>query len=349
MLVFSWLAPQEKSADTPFECCLILEYNDESRVDVIDINDIKNDSKTWLDLVHKRRPLDNGDKSSKKSNNKNSLFLSYLIDTDLLLKEKPRLAHIYLWASTSARDEKIHLETVYPFSQLIPTSSLNLNKIFIQVYPILSDAQSSQKYHEIENQRIDSEGFIALLALIQEQPKKIIVTESPIPTKQSLIAKQPVMIKELITESESNQDASDDFNLEILDQKEEDVVWGIFSKQDLSDLVEGFYDWQRVHGKNTLIARLPTDLSEKISKHFDIVFWTSGQGISNMVVDNRPPRHTMVIGIIKTSGSDKEHISHGIGYCIQRPTSLDKMWTHQQWHRLECSDNEILTVTPIIL
>ena len=347
MLVFSWLATQEKSADTPFECCLILEYNDESRVDVIDINDIKNDSKTWLDLVHKRRPIDNNDNSNRRSNSKNSLFLSYLIDTDLLLKEKPRLAHIYLWASTSARDEKIHLETVYPFSQLIPTSSLNLNKIFIQVYPILSDDKSSQRYYEIENHRIDSEGFKELLALIQEQPEKIIVTESPISTKQSIIAKQPVIIEEPTTESDSNQNASNDFNLEILDQKEEDVVWGIFSKQDLSDLVEGFYDWQRVHGKNTLIARLPTDLSEKISKHFDIVFWTSGQGISNMVVDNRPPRHTMVVSVIKNS--DNNSSNYGIGYCIQRPTSLDKVWTHQQWHRLECSDNKILTVTPITL
>lgn len=347
MLVFSWLVTQEKSDDAPFECCLILEYNDESRVDVIDINDIKNDSKTWLDLVHKRRPIDNNDNSNRRSNSKNSLFLSYLIDTDLLLKEKPRLAHIYLWASTSARDEKIHLETVYPFSQLIPTSSLNLNKIFIQVYPILSDDKSSQRYYEIENHRIDSEGFKELLALIQEQPEKIIVTESPISTKQSIIAKQPVIIEEPTTESDSNQNASNDFNLEILDQKEEDVVWGIFSKQDLSDLVEGFYDWQRVHGKNTLIARLPTDLSEKISKHFDIVFWTSGQGISNMVVDNRPPRHTMVVSVIKNS--DNNSSNYGIGYCIQRPTSLDKVWTHQQWHRLECSDNKILTVTPITL
>lgn len=347
MLVFSWLSTQEKSADAPFECRLILEYNDESQVDVIDINDIKNDSKIWLNLVHKRRPFDNDDKSSKKSNNKNSLFLSYLIDTDLLLKQNPRLAHIYLWASTSARDEKIHFETVYPFSQLIPTSSLNLNKIFIQVYPILSDAQSSQRYHEIENQRIDTEGFSALLALIQRQPEKLTLTEQTV-IQESIITKEPVIIKELIIESDSNQDASNDFTLEILDQKEEDVVWGIFSKQDLNDLVEGFYDWQRVHGKNTLIARLPQDLSDKINEDFDIVFWTSGQGISNMVVDNRPPRHTMVIGIIKTSVSDKEHISHGIGYCIQRPTSLDKVWTHQHWHRLECSDNEILNVTPII-
>lgn len=345
MLVFSWLSTQEKSADAPFECRLILEYNDESRVDVIDINDIKNDSKTWLDLVHKRRPFDNNDNSNRRSNNKNSLFLSYLIDTDLLLKEKPRLAHIYLWASTSARDEKIHLETIYPFSHMTPTSSLNLNKIFIQVHPILSDAQSSQRYHEIENQRIDSEGFKELLAFIQRQPEKIIVTEQ-IVTQESIIAKQPVIIKELIIESDVNQDDSDDFSLEILDQKEEDVVWGIFSKQDLSDLVEGFYDWQRVHGKNTLIARLPQDLSDKISEHFDIVFWTSGQGISNMVVDNRPPRHTMVVSIIKNSDKNSSH--YGIGYCIQRPTSLDKVWTHQQWHRLECSDNEILNVTPII-
>ena len=350
MLVFSWLSAQKELGNNSFECKLILEYKNSAQNELVDINNMANNSKTWLDLVYKECAYsDKGGKSVDKI----SLFLSCLIDVDILFKEKLGLARIYLWASTATKD-KVYLETVYPLSKLPPPPSSNLDKVFVQIYPVLSDDKLSNRYYEIENKRIDSEGFTELLKIIQGQSEQAVINKKSASIKQSKVTKKPIAIpevtavKEPIIEAESSQDiysvanSSDGIGLEILGTENADVIWGIFSKQDLDDLVEGFKDWERVHGKNTLLARLPKSLADKIGGEFDIVFWTSGQGISNMVVDNRPPRHTMVMGLVKSA---TDNISHGIGYCIQRPTSLDKIWTHQKWHALKCQNNEISEVT----
>lgn len=337
-----------------FECKLILEYKNSAQNEFVDIDNLANNSKNWLDLVYKECIY------SDKSVNKVSLFLSCLIDVDILFKEKIGLARIYLWASTAPK-YKVHLETVYPLSKLLPAPSSNLDKVFVQIYPVLSDDEFSERYYDIENQRIDSEGFTELFEMIQEPSEKVIAITESTSIKRSKATKKPTPAQDIkvikkskvpqevtatqlpIAKAKSNQNkfsTDNGLDLEIVD----DVVWGIFSKQDLDDLVEGFKDWERVHGKNTLVARLPKGLADKIDDDFDVVFWTSGQGISNMVVDNRPPRHTMVMGLVKTAVND---IGHGIGYCIQRPTSLDKIWTHQKWHALECQNNDILKVTAV--
>ena len=314
MWVLWQLSTQKKLDDNNFECSLILESSDCSPLEVIDVNVAEVSEKTWLRLVRKEAPFDSVSDIEAAIENKSSLYLTGFIDIEALTIRRPKLAYIYLWESASARNEKVHLETIYPLSNLTPLPSLNLNKVFLQIYPILSDNKLPQRYNEIEDKRVDSQGIEELLELIRSQ------LENPI--------------------ADCEVDL-DNFNLEMLDSNDVNSVWRIFSKQDLEDLVEGFNDWQRVHGKNTLIARLPKRLVEKLSGEFSIVFWTSGQGISNMIVDDKPPRHTMVLGITNRSGDQ------GIGYCIQRPTSLDKMWTHQKWHSLECSNSEILKVEPV--
>ncbi|KAA0926903.1 hypothetical protein FQ082_07125 [Psychrobacter sp. ANT_H56B] len=321
MWVLWRLSTQQNLENNSFECSLVLESSDGSPLEVIDINIAEVHAKSWLRLVRQEAPFDIISDIDIPIKNNLSLFLSGFIDVEALIKLKPDLAYIYLWAS--AKHEKIYLETLYPLSKLNEKAeSRDFSKNCIQIYP----ETPSQKYVDLEDQILEAKDLSHLLTIIQHQVEEVTVV------------KELEITEEIITESEVDQNS---FDIEMLDSNDVDSVWGIFAKQDLDDLVEGFNDWQRVHGKNTLIARLPKRLSNKLDGEFNVVFWTSGQGISNMIVDDKPPRHTMVLGITNRSGDQ------GIGYCIQRPTSLDKMWTHQKWHSLECSNSEILRVEPV--
>ena len=321
MWVLWRLSTQQNLENNSFECSLVLESSDGSPLEVIDINIAEVHAKSWLRLVRQEAPFDIISDIDIPIKNNLSLFLSGFIDVEALIKLKPDLAYIYLWAS--AKHEKIYLETLYPLSKLNEKAeSRDFSKNCIQIYP----ETPSQKYVDLEDQILEAKDLSHLLTIIQHQVEEVTVV------------KELEITEEIITESEVDQNS---FDIEMLDSNDVDSVWGIFAKQDLDDLVEGFNDWQRVHGKNTLIARLPKRLSNKLDGEFNVVFWTSGQGISNMIVDDKPPRHTMVLGITNRPGDQ------GIGYCIQRPTSLDKMWTHQKWHSLECSNSEILRVEPV--
>ena len=321
MWVLWRLSTQQNLENNSFECSLVLESSDGSPLEVIDINIAEVHAKSWLRLVRQEAPFDIISDIDIPIKNNLSLFLSGFIDVEALIKLKPDLAYIYLWAS--AKHEKIYLETLYPLSKLNEKAeSRDFSKNCIQIYP----KTPSQKYVDLEDQILEAKDLSHLLTIIQHQVKEVTVV------------KELEITEEIITESEVDQNS---FDIEMLDSNDVDSVWGIFAKQDLDNLVEGFNDWQRVHGKNTLIARLPKRLSNKLDGEFNVVFWTSGQGISNMIIDDKPPRHTMVLGITNRSGDQS------IGYCIQRPTSLDKMWTHQKWHSLECSNSEILRVEPV--
>ncbi|MDE4456166.1 hypothetical protein [Psychrobacter sp. DAB_AL62B] len=321
MWVLWRLSTQQNLDDNNFEFSLVLESSDCSTLETINIDFAEAYAKSWLRLVRKEAPFDIISDIDIPIKNNLSLFLSGFIDVEALINRKPDLAYIYLWAS--AKHEKIYLETLYPLSKLNEKAeSRDFSKNCIQIYP----RTPSQKYVDLEDQMLEAKDLSHLLKIIQHQVEEVIA------------AKELEITKELITESEVDQNS---FDIEISDSSDVDSVWGMFSKQDLEDLVEGFNDWQRVHGKNTLIARLPKRLANKLDGEFNVVFWTSGQGISNMIVDDKPPRHTMVLGITNRSGDQS------IGYCIQRPTSLDKMWTHQKWHSLECSNSEILRVEPV--
>ena len=321
MWVLWRLSTQQNLENNSFECSLVLESSDGSPLEVIDINIAEVHAKSWLRLVRQEAPFDIISDIDIPIKNNLSLFLSGFIDVEALIKLKPDLAYIYLWAS--AKHEKIYLETLYPLSKLNEKAeSRDFSKNCIQIYP----ETPSQKYVDLEDQILEAKDLSHLLTIIQHQVEEVTVV------------KELEITEEIITESEVDQNS---FDIEMLDSNDVDSVWGIFAKQDLDNLVEGFNDWQRVHGKNTLIARLPKRLSNKLDGEFNVVFWTSGQGISNMIVDDKPPRHTMVLGITNRSGDQS------IGYCIQRPTSLDKMWTHQKWHSLEYSNSEILKVEPV--
>lgn len=346
------LSTQEKLDENNFECCLVLEYRDNLPAKCIDINALENHNQKWLNLVRKEFPFNNLSDNDLPIKDNLSLFISCFINVYVLLEEQPKLAYIYLL--TSAKKEQIYLETVYPLSQLKEIEPRNLNKIFVQMYPKIP----SERYVELEDKGWDSEGWSGLLALIQGQSEKAVATKELTSIKRSKSPKKLRPAQDIkainklratqqpITKAKSSQNISstdDSPDIELLETAD-DVIWGIFSKQDLDDLVEGFKDWERVHGKNTLIARLPKSLADKIGNGFDILFWTSGQGVSDMILDNRPPRHTMVVSLVKTNTAG---ISHGIGYCLQRPTSLDKIWTHQKWHTIECQNNEVLKVKAV--
>ena len=361
MCVLWQLSGQKKLDNNNFECFLILEHKDRKLVDVIDINTLDNSEENWLRLIREEEPFRGFSEFDVPIKYNLSLFISCFMDFKTLQQLQPKLKCIYLWIA--ARHEEVGLEMVYPLSDLKDVESRASNKIFVQIYPKIP----SQKYIDLEDDLAEFEIFQDLLERIQGQSEKAVIIEESTPikkpkvtkkptsdqdikvVKKSIVAQEATAAKEPIVETKNSQDSScaadspDGTGIEILGTEDADVIWGILSKQDLEDLVEGFYDWQRVHGKNTLLARLPKSLVNKIDNKFKIVCWTSGQGISNMIVDSRPPRHTMVLGIINIS--DKKDSNHGIGYCIQRPTSLDKMWTHQKWHNLKCNSNEILEVT----
>ena len=309
-LLWQLLSNQKKLVDNNFEYCLILEYKDKPAIDInINIRAPDEEHNPWLRIMHtvtkaSRKHADN------TIQDKTTLRLSGFIDLDKLLQLEPSLSHIYLWTSTSLKREYIYLETLcFEANNSLEKQklrTLNANKNFVELYPISSKDQPSERYSQIEDQRIDSEGFQDLLALIRGD-------------KEDFVDDTAINSNSLVVANKNN-------------------IQNVFSKKDLKDLEEGFNEWQRVHGKNELIDKLPESLINKISTEFEIVFWTSGQGVSNMIKDNNPPRHTMVLSIVQKSSKN------GIGYCIQRPTSLDNVWTHKQWHKIKYSDSEILEV-----
>ena len=339
------LSAKEKLDDNHFECHLILEYKDRTALSV-DINALDNKEKDWLRLTRVKTPFKGFSESDIPIKYNLSLFTSCFMDFDALKQIKPRIKCVYLWIASI--NQEVGLELVYPLSDLKDVESRASNKIFVQLYPKIP----SQRYIDLEDDLEEIENFRDLLDRFKVKPKNAKVIEKAISIKQPEIPKKPIAVSKpnspkqpkIKAKTSQNKSITDNsYDLELLEIVD-DVIWGIFSKQDLDDLVEGFRDWERVHGKNTLIARLPKSLADKISNGFDILFWTSGQGVSNMVLDNRPPRHTMVLSLVNTNTAS---ISDGIGYCLQRPTSLDKTWTYQRWHTFECQKNEISKVVSV--
>lgn len=311
MWVLWRLSTQEKLDDNDFECRLILEYKDNTPAQCIDINTIKNSHKQWLNVLRQESPFGNLSDTDIPLKDNLSLFISGFINVYALLDAQPQLEFIYLL--TSATHEQIYLETLYPLSQLKDIELRNLNKIFVQLYPKIP----SERYEELEEQLIEAQSLTEALALIRGD-----------------IAEPP-------TAEVNAQPTADLQPLHSTEATEPYAIETIFSKQDLKELREGFHAWQRAHGKNEMVDRLPESLLEKMGEEYDIAFWTSGQGVSNMVRDHNPPRHTMVLSIIQKSNQQ------GLGYCIQRPTSLDRVWTHKRWHNITCSDSEILEVAAL--
>ncbi|MCG3873507.1 hypothetical protein [Psychrobacter sp. Ps7] len=306
MWVLWRLSTQEKLEDNTFECHLILEYRDHSPAQCIDINALENLNEKWLNVVRKESPFGNLSDTDIPMKDDLSLFISCFINVYALLEEQPQLECIYLL--TSETHEPIHLETLYPLSQLKDIETRNLNKIFVQLYPKIP----SERFEALEDPLIEAQSLTESLAIIRGDTAKA--------NAQAATDLQPPHSTE---------------------STEAYAIEKKFSKQDLKDLRDGFHAWQRAHGKNEMVDRLPESLLDKIGDEYDIAFWTSGQGVSNMVRDYNPPRHTMVFSIIQKSNQE------GLGYCIQRPTSLDRVWTHKRWHNIKCSDSEILEVSAL--
>lgn len=324
------LSTTEEIKSQNFEYNLILEDSD-GTLEVIDIQEASNQNLSWLVVSYERNPvdLDNIDVSIKCNL---SLLSSCFVNVKKLLQSRVRLAHIYFW--TIAKKEIISLEVLYLLSEIKNIVTKKEDKFFLQLYPQLP----SEKFEELEDNVSSIYSLKALLNLLDQMNKRKLKSKT-LDTKVEFIS------------NDRNSEALN-FNTDSIDQKSnlgnfkkmigaEDCIQKVFSKQDLKDLVDGFNDWQRAHGQNELVDKLPESLISKIGDTYQIAFWTSGQGVSNMIRDNNPPRHTMVLSIIQTSSQQ------GIGYCIQRPTSLDKVWTHKKWHDLKYSDDEILEVVAI--
>lgn len=345
------LSTTEKMRSQNFEYSLILEDSD-GTLEVIDIQEASNQNLSWLEVSYERDPvdLDNVDVLVKENL---TLLSSCFVNVRKLLESRVKLAYIYFW--TIAKQEIVYLEVLYPLSEIKNIVTKKEDKFFLQLYPQIP----SEKFETLEDGASSIRSLEDLLSLFKQQ------NEEQLKSKISNLQKDDADIKSsnldlsnvYLSDIELNFDidsTNDDSSLgmdlsnkksntsnEKLKLENQDCIQKIFSKQDLKDLVEGFNDWQRAHGKNELINKLPESLISKMGDTYQIAFWTSGQGVSNMIRDNNPPRHTMVLSIIQTSSQQ------GIGYCIQRPTSLDKVWTHKKWHDLKYSDGEILEVVAI--
>ena len=296
-LLWQLFSNQKKIPDQSFEYRLILEYEDKQPLDIeVSVAHDSNEYASWLSTAKEKAPFEDDRIPNKTCA---SLCVAGVIDLTRLLEKEPTLSNIYLWASTLAKREQIYVETkrfeVGRSLESAKTSSLNSNKNFIELYASSPQKHPSDRYEQIENQRIDSEGFYELLALMRK----------------------------------------DDENLEQQDPKKS------LSDEDFKSLVEGFNEWQRSRGRSELIDKLPDRLVDKIKDKYEIAFWSSGQGISNMIRDDNPPRHTMVLSINDKSSQE------GYGYCIRKPTSLDRVWTYQKWHKIKFIDNEIVEVSAL--
>ena len=312
------LSTLEKVESNAFAYQLILGFADQSPVCLVDIDRIDSNTQEWLRVV--------------RGNDSSPLVVSCFIDMHSLLKHNPQLAYIYLCATVDSGTLK--LQTLYPVSDIEEVETRELNKIFVQIYPKIP----SQEFEVLEDTWLDTEGLPELVTRIQAQTAESATVGGPMAIKEKPAAEMSRLILEPMAENHLEQDSN---NLEISEHQDENNVWSIFSAQDLEDLIEGFKDWQRVHGRNDLTDQIPASLVAKMGQRYSVAFWTSGQGVSNMVRDHNPPRHTILISLIQSEGE------HGIGYCIQRPTSLDRTWSHQKWHRLVFNDSEILQASLI--
>lgn len=340
------LSTTEKMRDQDFEYSLILE-DLEGNLEAIDIQKASNQNLSWLQVSYERDPvdLDNTDISTKYNL---SLLSCCFVNVKKLLESRGKLAHIYFW--TIAKQEMVYLEVLYPLSEIKNIVTQKKNKFFLQLYPQIP----SEKFEALEDGTSSVKSLKALLNLLDqhnEQQPKSKIFDSQKKDADTNFSSIDLSSIELNLDIDSTDDdvslnigfsnKKSNISNENFKRHNQDCIQEVFSKQDLKDLVEGFNDWQRAHGQNKLVDKLPESLISKMGNTYQIAFWTSGQGVSNMVRDDNPPRHTMVLSIIQISSQQ------GIGYCLQRPTSLDKIWQHKKWHDLKYSDTKIIEVSAI--
>ena len=340
------LSTTEEMKNQNFEYSLILE-DSEGTLEVIDIQKASNQNLSWIEVSYEQDPVDLSNVDVLVKENL-TLLSSCFINVKKLFESRLRLAHIYFW--TIAKQEMVYLEVLYPLSEIKNIVTQKKHEFFLQLYPQIP----SEKFEALEDGASNVNNLKDLLSLFkqqnEQQPKSKIfdLQKEDADTNFSNIDMSNI---ELNLDMDSKyddaslnigfSDKKSSKNDEKIKEENQNCIQKVFSKQDLKDLVDGFNDWQRAHGQNELVDKLPESLTSKMGNTYQIAFWTSGQGVSNMVRDDSPPRHTMVLGIIQKSSQQ------GVGYCIQRPTSLDKIWQHKKWHDLKYSDTEIIEVSAI--
>ncbi len=276
--------------------------------------------------------------------------ISGSLDIDKLLENDATISVVYLWSS-SIEQERSFLQKLYIKSNqpILLSSDLTFEPFegLAQIYPKTRAPNFSCIKKILENtsnlptdiippQDYDSDK--AIKYKYQALPESLSNLES---TKTESFKSEGSRIEDTQTKSLQKE-----YELELIDDEEiiptaKDSVWQVFSIRNVDSLLEGFQEWLKSAGRGSLEDRLPADFMDKMTDDYKIAFWTSGQGVSTMVPDLSPPRHTFVLGILHLT----EHT--GLAYCIQKPTSLDKIWAHQQWHYIKVIDNKITEVHPV--
>lgn len=264
---------------------------------------------------------------------------------------------VYLWFPQFINQETLLVEALY----IEPNQPINLENDFIvknstqrllQIYPKLPsphiktlEARLESQNHSVDKVELakDYEDnkeiqykyqlFVDDADLKENSLKESILKDSAL--KEDDLKSDPIYQLEMIDE------------LELIEEEaptnSENAIWEAFDAADLQSLLDGFQDWLKASGRGDLSDRLPQSLIEKLSGDYKLEFWTSGQGVSTMILDTNPPRHSFAISIIQPQKNT------GIAYCIQKPTNLDTAWSHQRWHDITICDNTITAVSPIII
>ncbi len=272
------------------------------------------------------------------------------------------IASIYLWIL--APDTALQLSKAYCFNHpSYNTNKENLNSIFERIYPLDSQdtednlLKLSQQTHEWDVLwDALSAKYTANAALLKGMNLDAL-----------LKAMAPLVLTEVADGQPQSEPKPKPKPTTALTPKK---VWQDFSKDDLDNLVVAFNDWQQARGQHTLSYYLKAELQQKIDAGYELAFWSNGTGVSEVVKESKPPRHTSVFSLrVATHPNDmntdknknkNHHNNHnissdlintaaafcvqkeveGIAYCIKKPTSLDRSWTPNQWHNIVYSNKK---------
>lgn len=279
-----------------------------------------------------------------------SSTVSGSLNIDKLLENDATISAVYLWSS-SIEQEKGFLQKLYIQSNqpILLSSDLTFEPFenLVQIYPKTRAPNFSCIKKILENASNSPADII--LPQDYDPNKNIEYKYQALPESHSSL--ESTKTENFESESSQIEDTQTkslqkEYELELIDDDEiipaaKDSVWQVFSISDVDSLLEGFQEWLKSAGRGNLEDRLPADFTAKMTDDYKIAFWTSGQGVSTMVPDPSPPRHTFVLSILHLTENS------GLAYCIQKPTNLDKIWAHQQWHHIKVVDNKITEVRPV--
>lgn len=92
-------------------------------------------------------------------------------------------------------------------------------------------------------------------------------------------------------------------------------------------LQAAFLEWRANSRAKKLNDCLPNSFSQKIKLlGYDIVFAKAGLGLNRMIIDQKPPNHTCMIGLYS--------LSHSLMYCHEKTSQTDDLWRQNAWYEV---------------